>query len=371
MKKKLNTIIAKKNRRRKVHLIKKSIKNSLGEHWLIIEMKRRMLKTVKHPKYRITKKNVSKAKGKVKLIAPKHIDYYNFYNYELTNKLIDDMKSCVQDFNRRVSIDFSNTKGISAAAMISLLAEVDLLVKQSSHGIRAVSFSHPKSEKVRSILKQVGFYGLLNKECGETEDYEDVVFWKYASGACSEAILAQPIMQEIKKEVEVQSSRRLYRGFVEAMSNSVEHAYVDDNLHCEEEGTARWWAFAGIDEKRLVVVICDKGVGIPNTLPKTQGISKLSRLFEKLKLDMTRVKDSAYIKAAASLSHTRTGKEHRGKGLTDMKSVIDVIGSGNLSIFSNKGFYLYKNGDAAIRDHKRSVCGTIVEWSIPFTSKQD
>lgn len=306
------------------------------------------------------------------LSAPKYIDYYynNQKNYIETNKFIESLIDCVLVSERRVFIDFSKTELISAAAMLSFLAEVDILTSKSKFGVGAIAFSHPKNEKIESILNQVGFYDLLKKEKRTTEEYPDVSFWKFTSGVCSQPQLASKMLAGIKKEIETSKSKKLYRGFSEAMANSVEHAYLDDFDDFSKDEVAKWWTFAGINDKELVVVICDKGVGIPKTLPKTQGVSALKQIFNELKISLQNVRDSTYIKAATTLSKTRTGQTNRGKGLCDITSVIDNIGAGVLSIFSNKGRYIYNGKNKKIRevmrDYKSSVRGTIVEWSIPF-----
>ncbi|EPE4190765.1 ATP-binding protein [Yersinia enterocolitica] len=370
--------IKKLSLRRKISRLKKLIRNSdvkRSSSWEIREMNRRKLNLIKFPKIKNkikNKENIKKIQEnnkRVKFKAPAYIDYYRNKNLEVMGKFLSEINDCVARSCRRIFIDFSLTEYISAAAMLSFLADIDVLVKKSPHGINAISFSHPKKPKIESILKQVGFYDLLKKEKRKTQNFDDVTFWKYTSGSCSEPILAREMMIEIKKELELKASKKLYRGFVEAMSNSVEHAYLDDNEHSESDQTAKWWTFAGIKDNKLIVVICDKGVGIPATLPRTQGVSSLRQLLEQLGFSAHKVKDSTYIKAAASLTNTRTNKKYRGKGLTDIKSVIDTNGNGLLSIFSNRGRYIYKGQTGRIKeafyDYKTSVCGTIIEWSIP------
>lgn len=362
--------IQKLNYREQVSKLKKLIFNSLkSSNWEGVENAKRKLAYYKRThKLKISKKQLTVSNKRVSFTAPVSINYYNNRDFEVTNKFLSNLRDCVLK-NNRVYIDFSLTKNISAAAMLSFLAEVDVLTKKSKFGLNAISFSHPKEKKIESILNQVGFYDLLRKPKRETERYDDVTFWKYTSGSCSEPLLAKGMMVEIKKELERNSSKKLYRGFTEAMSNSVEHAYIDDLMHTENDETAKWWTFAGIHEKHLTVVICDKGVGIPSTLPKTQGVSVLNKIFKKLGVSLANVKDSTYIKASTTLQETRTGELNRGKGLNDIKSVIDSIGDGFMGIFSSKGRYIYKgktgNINEVLKDYKSSVNGTIIEWTIP------
>ncbi|UFM68572.1 ATP-binding protein [Leclercia adecarboxylata] len=362
--------ITKKTYRSQISKLKKKILNNYkSSNWELFEKAKRNLDYYKRVRkaLQIKKKLITKNK-RIKFTAPESINYYNDNDFEKMNKFLTNLRDCVMK-GYRVYIDFCLTKRISAAAMLSFLAEVDVLTKKSKHGLNSINFSHPKEKKVESILCQVGFYDLLRKSKRPTESYDDVTFWKYTSGTCSEPLLAKDMMVEIKKELERKSSKKLYRGFTEAMSNSVEHAYVDDVMHTEDDDTAKWWTFAGIHEKQLTVVICDKGVGIPSTLPKTQGVSVLKTIFSKLGVSLTNVKDSTYIKASTTLQETRTGELNRGKGLNDIKSVIDSIGDGFMGIFSSKGRYIYKgktgNINEVLKDYKSSVNGTIIEWTIP------
>ncbi|PSN08543.1 ATP-binding protein [Siccibacter turicensis] len=362
--------ITKKTRRTHISRLKKLVSNSLNSaSWEIVEHNRRKLRLGLSLKEKYNPRVKLKVSNKrVIFFAPEKIDYYQGKNYELTNKFLGEIHDCIKK-GRRIFIDFRNTKKISAAAMLSFLAEVDVLIKKHKHGYRCINFSHPYNEKIESILIQVGFYELLRKQKRTTKEFEDVTFWKYTSGSCSEPILAKEMMGEIKKELAQRASKKLYRGFTEAMSNSVEHAYIDDKEHTETDDTAKWWTFAGIRDKQLIVVICDKGVGIPKTLPKTQGVSSLRALIANLGYSLDNVKDSIFIKASTEVQKTRTGERYRGKGLKDIKSVIDSIGTGYMSIFSNRGRYIYKGHSGNINevtfDQKSSVRGTIIEWSIP------
>lgn len=303
---------------------------------------------------------------KVVVHAPVYIDYYKDFNFNKTNWFLSKIKKVVAKDNGRVSIDFSNTKLITASAMISFLAEVDNLINISKLGRNAITFTHPKVEKVESVLKQIGFYELLKKQTRDTRNFKDVSYWNYASGVSSEPQKASESMAEIEKKISTKAKRKLYKGFSEAMANCVEHAYQNPNeMACMQ---TKWWAFAGVNEGKLIVVICDKGVGISKSLPLTRGVELIEQ-FKNL-LSLRRLNDSAMIKIASRMGRTSTGKSNRGKGLKDIKSIIDTFKSGHLSIYSNKGCYKYFRHEGAINDimkeHKTSVCGTITEWSFPL-----
>ena len=360
----------KRSQRNLVSRLKRLKYNARHENWEIQEVKSL---SVRHKRHIRRKSNLAKAliyaNKKVILDAPEAIDYYQASNYRITNLFLANIVDCIDRANRRVFINFDQTETITAAAMVSLLAQVETLVlKRNVKGKCPITFSHPKSKKVKSILNQVGFYDLLKKNVGKVEAFEDVTFWHHTSGYCADPSKARPMLDSISKEIKTNNSKKLYRGFIEAMANSVEHAYPESGP-CD-----KWWTFAGVRKGQLIVVLCDKGVGIPATLPHTQSSSTLKEILKKLNVDFTHIKDSAYIKAATSLQSSSTKKKHRGKGLQDVMSVIKSTGEGYLSIFSNSGRFKYMGEKRAlegtINDYNTSVCGTIIEWCIPLVEEQ-
>lgn len=328
------------------------------------------LQVIKKQYLKLLSENDKAVESKEDLLAPIEIDYYKQYNYNKTNEFLEKLRMFVLEQKKKVSINFSETKMITASAMISFLAEVDTLISKckSISNPNPISFTHPKIEKIESILKKVGFYALLNKPERPTRDYDDVDYWNYASGADSNTQQAAESIKEIEAKISQKAQRKLYKGFSEAMANCVEHAYY--NLNDEHLDGTKWWAFAGVKDNILTVVICDKGIGIPNSLPLTRADELIQSL--KNALQLRKLNDSAMIKIASQMGRTRTNQGNRGKGLKDIKSIIDVENKGNLSIYSNKGYYTYFRSKNRLKDHMRehktSVCGTIVEWAIPVTT---
>lgn len=359
-------IYKKRTQRKLVSRLKREKFNALHENWQIQEIKSLSVRYKMRLKINSNRsKSIAYENRKVIFDAPKFIDYYNARNFRITNLFLNNLSDCILRANRRVFLNFDRTEKITAAAMLSLLAHVESLVATKKvKGKTPVSFSHPKSKKVKSILNQVGFYGLLKKSVGTVESFEDVNFWHHTSGDCADPSRAKPMLDAISQQIKTTNSKKLYRGFIEAMANSVEHAYPETGP-CN-----KWWTFAGVKGGHLIVVLCDKGVGIPATLPHTQSPSKLRMVLSKLNIDFNNIKDSAYIKAATSLQNSSTKKKHRGKGLQDVMSVIRSTGRGYLSIFSNNGRFKYMGQNQAvestINDYNTSIYGTIIEWCIPL-----
>ncbi|MBH2774096.1 ATP-binding protein [Serratia marcescens] len=365
----MDGIILKLENRRLQSRLKKILSNTVksGTDEDIAKNKLQVKKK-KYIRTKVKNSHDSSSERREKVMAPIYIDYYNDFNYEKTNHFFSKLRKTIIEKKKRVSISFDNTKKITASAMISFLAEVDILISNSCLGRGCITFTHPKVEKVESVLKQIGFYDLLRKPTRDTKDFEDVAYWNYMSGIHTDTQQASEAMKEIELKISQLAQRKLYKGFSEAMANCVEHAYYDSPEN--NDATTRWWAFAGIKENILVVVICDKGIGIPKSLPLT----RKDELIESVKniLQLRKLNDSAMIKIASRMGRTRTQLGNRGKGLKDIRAIIDSLNEGNLTIYSNKGNYRYyrnnKKLEDSMKEHKSSVCGTIVEWAIPLSA---
>lgn len=362
--------IAKRTRRAFTSKLKKilanTIKNESGAPKHLYKNKlqvkwRRYLKLAKDRSY------LASIEKRENISAPINIDYYDPKNYHKTNIFLMKLRRLILDKKKNVCINFNATRKITASAMISFLAEVDTLISRSPLGRGCITFTHPRMEKIESILKQIGFYELLKKKSRETKDFDDVAYWNYASGSHTDTQQASESMKEIELKISQKAQRKLYKGFSEAMANCVEHAYYGEQN--QDDSCTKWWAFAGVKENILVVVICDKGIGIPASLPLTRQ-DEIIESFKNL-LKLRKLNDSAMIKIASQMGRTRTKQGNRGKGLKDIKAIIDSLNEGNLTIYSNKGYYRYfrnnKKLDDFRKDQKSSVCGTIVEWAIPLT----
>lgn len=363
--------IAKRTRRAFVSRLKKILSNTIKNESGTPEHQHKnklQLKNKKYIKIKNDKSYISTSEKRESISAPINIDYYDPQNYHKTNVFLMKLRRVVMDKKKNVCINFNFTRKITASAMISFLAEVDTLISRSPLGRGCITFNHPKMEKIESILKQIGFYDLLKKRSRETKNFDDVAYWNYASGAQTDTQQASEAMKEIEFKINQKAKRKLYKGFSEAMANCVEHAYYGDVN--QNDLCTKWWAFAGVKENKLIVVICDKGIGIPVSLPLT----RTDKIIEYLKnsLQLRKLNDSAMIKIASQMGRTRTKQGNRGKGLKDIKAIIDTLNEGHLSIYSNKGYYRYFRNNKKLDDYKKeqksSVCGTIVEWSIPLNT---
>ncbi|WP_163373316.1 hypothetical protein [Endozoicomonas acroporae] len=126
----------------------------------------------------------------------------------------------------------------------------------------------------------------------------------------------------------------------------------------------RWWMLIARDERMIHILVCDLGIGIPVSFPKSYA-AHWNRFLVSLGND--RPEDTVIIKEAMQYAATRTREANRGKGLADFKKPVDNTVGSRLHVLSNRGFYSYKANSRTSSgfDSKKSLGGTLIEWIIP------
>lgn len=330
----------------------------------------------------------AKLKLELKLIAPKYLDLYKPQRHTKTMEFLKKFESeslrAIQS-NSNLRLCFRDTALIGASAGILLLSTTEVIMKR--HPNLRVRISKPPTTKntvdnsqvnvVHAVLERIGFYKALKLGPFKTKSFPHVDNWYIGSSTQVEGENLYDAI-EVTKELGVKTSE-LYRSGIEAISNAVEHAYSESVPTERIFPLKKWWIFVGIIDARLVILVCDKGHGIPVTLPYTQN-SKLMTAIKSymLKLYQTQSKripnsgDVAQIHAATLVQETRTKLGHRGKGGEDIKSFVKANDGTKLTIFSNKGVYRFikkktRYIDLGYNSH-HSIDGTIIEWSLPINN---
>lgn len=322
-----------------------------------------------------------------KILAPSYLDLYSERNHQKFVGFIKNLKEIRT--NKNITICFRNTTRITAAAGLLLVSEVDSLLKKYpetkiSCTLPTINRKGPYKQQdfiVESVLEKIGFLNLLNIRKKKYPAYAHVQCWEPLKGIDVSSMKAGQLMLSIQKQFSLSNQARstLYRGVLEAMANSVEHAYNAGHSLT----STKWWMFVGVFEKKLTIIVCDLGVGIPKTLPKNHSKSVLEKIFSLLGENYSTNSDGALIRASTYIKRTRTEEDHRGKGGNDLRSLIEYYPQAILSIYSNKGtFTAYGQDVPKIRKirgkrpliverektYSQGIEGTIIEWTIPINS---
>ena len=268
-----------------------------------------------------------------------------------------------------VRIDFSPTIKMFADGTLLFAAELDRI-----NALRPgrVTCTWPASDVVAQVLQHVGIFEKLGQSGRCKITATDVKYWKVDSGAEVRGELAAEAMQRYK-DLFPDEKQKLYRGITEAMTNTRQHAYEGERGDGFGNVLPNWWMFSEYRDRRLIVTICDLGIGIPRSLPKDK-----SGLWPKVLRFLTDERlldaDANRIRAAIAVGTSRTNADHRGKGLMEIRSVLDGLGGG-IRIHSNCGLYRY---DAKTQEETwanfssdTSIRGTLVLWNIPVEQRSE
>ncbi len=297
-------------------------------------------------------------KAPIKLILNDENHRHNVLDF------IEDINFFCRLKNKRILLDFSRTTHMYSGATLLFRAHI-CRIYNKKHISTTIKCKYSKVPKINEVLKQIGLLEILGQKLNRTPRHPDVVHWRYAQGAGALGEKYEEILGSYDGAITPALSEGLYLGITEAMTNTRHHAYPDqENSSYNEIPTNEWWMFSQEKDGELHVVICDLGIGIPVSLP-----TKKPNVWKKItsKLGGT-PKDSIVIQEAIRHSKTRTGKEHRGKGLKQLTNVLANTKGGRLVLFSNHGCYNVREGDVSLFDFKRSINGTLIAWSLPIAN---
>lgn len=278
---------------------------------------------------------------------------------------------------KKVFLDFSATKHVSSGAKLYLVAELDRCRRVAGHP--SVNGNFPDSRHARRSMRDSGFYDMLDVDAGVTEkertypvEYIKVMTGNEADGGLAKK-LRQMLLGPYAADIDVEARQSFFRGISEAMTNVAQHAYPDSYDYGPIKiSPRRWWLLGHVEKKSglLRIMIVDQGIGIPKSLPRTYPMEVINGWLNYLPLFTP--DDGQMIKAAMKKGRSSTELRNRGKGLNDLKEIIDVCGSGQLSILSNRGRYRYSVTRGVPHEQAEQLAanirGTFIEWAVPLSA---
>lgn len=350
-----------KNKKQRKEIKRKRKRKNRAKH--AAYMKRRVGKQRATPEYR--------KKKYARIILPKRFDLLN--NYDKTAQCFELIRNASLNQKRDVRLVLKNLEFIQPAAMLVLGAEIYRCSKIHA-GKLGIGGDYPDDQNVEIILQIFGFFDLIKVqnrlEISEPSDPIKVI--KFLTDNWVNGRLVKNLEENLfggKEKTDKGASGKLFSGITEAMANVSNHAYVD-SIKSKIPGLRnQWWMTGAIDKKNQLfnAIFFDQGVGIPATVPNNYPSDQLKEISRRYR---TKNADGDLIHAAMALGRTRTGEKHRGKGLTDIRELIDSVGQESvLKIISGKGQYIYDSKGiehAEFKTNKTSLGGTMIEWQIPL-----
>lgn len=262
--------------------------------------------------------------------------------------------------SKTICFDFRNTNKVFSNGMILFYAEIHNLL--NLHPLLKFYCHLSNDDKVNHVLYQLGLLKIFRKKFKQTRLYKDVIHWTASHGTNVSGKLFDNIIKQNSSSSIVAEESNLYGAFIEATKNAHFHAYSEKRkLSLVNKEKAGWWAFGQEQDGILSVAICDLGIGIPATIPKSH-----PWIYNILK-GLNQENDANLIQSAIDKPSSRTGKEYRGNGLKTIAKIAQDIPGASLTIHSYKGCVTIDNIQGFdSTNHPSEVPGTIILWNIPI-----
>lgn len=182
--------------------------------------------------------------------APPQLDMYARSNLELFSNFLENLRLSSK-YNDHVIISFKGTNEITACAGLRLLAEVSHLLKLYPTLSFSCSFAkqrHNRNKKtynrIEQGLQQIGFFDAIRQPNIPLSRNEHVAVWQQLSGNLADGSLAASLLNSLPDSISKISKSHLYKGAIEAMANSVDHAYPSEEAE-NSNAENRWWMLVG------------------------------------------------------------------------------------------------------------------------------
>lgn len=309
--------------------------------------------------------NAKRHNGKVvviRLAAPLEFSLANPGAREETIRFLTSLRDRSRTPGIHLVLDFSGVEKMTPAGSVLLTAEIDRALAGDETTVQAKVARHPI---IHQVLEQIGIYHRLGIKCDTVPVDENVIHWRPASGVLSDGQTSGTLLDNYDGRLAEGIRRGLYAGIVEAMTNTVHHAYDgEEGRRLKQSIGRRWWMLSQEKDGQLTVAICDLGIGIPRSLPRSSSFphKAVRELWSVLGLDNS---DASAIRVAIEMGKTRTKLKGRGKGLSDIVDAVNLSPEGSVYLASNRGVFTCHKGTTKARNHSNSIRGTLVHWVVP------
>jgi hypothetical protein len=252
---------------------------------------------------------------------------------------------------RDVFLDFSRTTRLFPCGVLIVMGAVDDWVQRFPNRLSA---NYPSNDLVEQMLQHVAVLQKLGLSPRKKISHDDVTRWHYFTGMNVDATTVEPFMEQVRLVVGEEAQMGLADCVNEAMTNVRHHAY-------QGSGGGQWWIFATISERRIFVAMHDRGASIPATLLEKPEIWDYltGRVWRQGRAD------GKLISAAAD-GRTSTKLPYRGKGLPEMLQFTKAAETGELAIYSRRGFFRFSGREQIETEGRltKPITGTLIVWML-------
>lgn len=279
-----------------------------------------------------------------------------------------------------LTIDFSDTEKITAAAALALFANVNM-IQRSKGNNGCFNFLCKKSPIYRKFFIKTGLLSALKAGNNFANDSRLFRF------GCSDNYIGlrreildkmtekeRKLIKKIPERAEMLQNFFSYSrtAFNEILLNVKNHAYPTSpgsNGSFNHYEYKAWWQMFWLVQSSngifLNVLVYDLGVGIPSSLSRhTEGYSNL--------FPVDRFKDeSHFMDDALKEGVSRFRGVGRGNGLHKLVEIVSRFDGSAFFIYSGKGLIRGGKDDISASVATTSLNGTLVEWTLHLSDTQE
>jgi len=294
-------------------------------------------------------------------------------NYDATCNLLESIRDLVLIRGLPVFLYFDNVKHIQPGAALALTSEVFRARNlRPGRGHRfPLTGNFPQDERARRTLVEMGFFRLLHIEA-------PAVDWSAHDGETfhlgfmtltqADPELIREFHHDLLEEVvllEAGARRKLQGALIEAVSNTIEHAYSVPPPYAFMSRRSWLGGYVNPAKREFLLMVLDHGAGIPATLDATL----IERFIRLSRFKAPTPQDCELIQYASELRRTSTLQPGRGKGFENMKSFVRACDDGELRVNSRCGQYIFKSDGSEVGSElSKSLGGTMIQWRIRHSS---
>ena len=274
--------------------------------------------------------------------------------------------------------DFTTIREMSIPIALMLASEYDRIRQVNGWVPRAVNI-HKWDKDIRIMLNSIGFLELtgIKQKTSTVADLTNGKLLKLCGGKNANGEKIMEYILELGIDL-TEEDPRLSDAIMEALTNTVHHAYAHDHL-CAPNTVKAWWLVAWLqhksDGRHLTIATYDQGASIPGTLHLWEKYPIWERKFLQFFQFMNRgdtpsdLSDQRYdgkaIELAIEIGTSSTELGNRGKGLDQIARALELCKDGTLSIYSRCGAYIKKKDTVASSVNQSvPIVGTLVVWQL-------
>lgn len=261
----------------------------------------------------------------------------------------------------RASINFDKTTQLIPDGTLLFVAVLSCLLQRYPG---RVTSSYPVDPVVEQLFQHIGVLGWLGNTPRVTITADNVRYWHFLQGITTDMRPLKELFDAYSNDIQDRVRDGLSAGLGEAVTNTIQHAYIGESERNVEESGKRWWLFTQKKDDKLTVVVCDLGIGIPDSLVRKW------RDDLKYILRYKKHRDMKLIEVAVQSTRSRTRLPHRGKGLPEMLEFVKSGDVGGFRIYSLRGAFSYdaENITETGIEFDTGIPGTLIMWTVPIVT---